>query len=76
MKRLASAATAALMWSGTPATAKLGSCGDPIMFGTTLPATGDLAGFAEKWRNMTVEFAKEINRDGGIFSGSAARNCR
>ncbi len=75
MNRLTSAAiaaTAALIWSSTPAGAKPGSCSDPVVFGTTLSATGDLAGFAEKWRDMTIEFAREINRDGGIF----LRSCR
>ena len=49
-----------------PASATVGSCDDPITFGTTISSTGRYSTLAGKWRNMTVEFAKMINERGGI----------
>jgi len=49
-----------------PAQATVGSCDDPITFGTTISSTGRYATLADKWRDMTIEFAKMINERGGI----------
>lgn len=50
----------------SPAHATVGSCVDPVTFGTTISSTGQYAAQAGKWRNMTIEFAKMINERGGI----------
>lgn len=50
----------------TPAHAKVGSCTEPVTFGTTISSTGRYSTLADKWRNMTLEFAKMINENGGI----------
>ena len=49
-----------------PAHAKVGSCTDPVTFGTTISSTGRYSTLADKWRDMTIEFAKMINENGGI----------
>lgn len=60
--------TAALVASSvsTPSFATVGSCTDPVTFGTTISSTGRYAALADKWRDMTIEFAKMINENGGI----------
>jgi branched-chain amino acid transport system substrate-binding protein len=50
----------------TPAYATVGSCTDPVTFGTTISSTGRYSTLADKWRGMTIEFAKMINENGGI----------
>jgi branched-chain amino acid transport system substrate-binding protein len=50
----------------TPAHAKVGSCTEPVTFGTTISSTGRYSTLADKWRGMTIEFAKMINEKGGI----------
>lgn len=57
---------AALLAAPSPGLAKVGSCVDPITFGTTISSTGRYSTLADKWRTMTVEFAKMINENGGI----------
>jgi len=49
-----------------PAAAKLGSCDDPIVLGTTLSESGVFSTLADRWRNMTKIFAEEVNKRGGI----------
>jgi ABC-type branched-subunit amino acid transport system substrate-binding protein len=51
----------------THALAKLNSCNDPIVFGTTISETGVFSTLAEKWRRMTEVFAEEVNKDGGVM---------
>src|SRR3954463_1909952 len=50
-----------------PALAKLGSCNDPILLGTTLSETGPFSTLADKWRKLTEVFAEEVNRSGGVM---------
>lgn len=50
----------------SPARATVGSCTDPVTFGTTISSTGRYSPLAGKWRDMTIEFAKMINEKGGI----------
>tara|TARA_R110002110_G_scaffold159849_1_gene357867 strand:+ start:1854 stop:3080 length:1227 start_codon:yes stop_codon:yes gene_type:complete len=60
------AASLATFTIPTPAGATIGSCDDPITFGTTISSTGRYSTLADKWRDMTIEFAKMINERGGI----------
>lgn len=48
------------------AQAKIGSCSDPIVFGTTISETGVFSSLADRWRKMTEVFAEEINKAGGV----------
>jgi branched-chain amino acid transport system substrate-binding protein len=50
-----------------PATAKLNSCNDPIVLGTTISETGVFSTLADAWRRMTEVFAEEVNRGGGVM---------
>src|SRR3954470_4450246 len=56
----------AVGFSGTAA-AKLGSCNDPIVMGTTLSETGPFSTLADKWRKLTEVFAEEVNKTGGVM---------
>lgn len=49
-----------------PASAKQGSCTDPVVFGTTISATGPFSVNADRWIRLTQVFADEINSKGGI----------
>lgn len=64
--RSIAAGIAAAAAIASPAGATVGSCTDPITFGTTISSTGRYSTLADKWRDMTVEFAKMINEKGGI----------
>lgn len=57
---------AALLAAPIPGQAKIASCTDQITFGTTISSTGRYSTLADRWRTMTVEFAKMINEQGGI----------
>lgn len=58
-----------------PASAKQGSCTDPIVFGTTISATGPFSVNADRWIKLTQVFADEINSKGGIkLSGCAGKS--
>jgi branched-chain amino acid transport system substrate-binding protein len=46
--------------------AKVGSCTEPVVFGTTISATGPFSVNADRWVKMTEIFAEEINKRGGI----------
>lgn len=49
------------------ASAKIGSCTDPIVLGTTLSETGPFSTLTDQWRQMTEIFFEELNKDGGIM---------
>jgi ABC-type branched-subunit amino acid transport system substrate-binding protein len=49
------------------AEAKIGSCEDPILLGTTISETGPFSTLTDRWRQMTEIFFEELNKDGGIF---------
>lgn len=63
---VAAAFAAAALMASTPADAKLGSCTDPVVFGTTISETGLFSTLTGNWRKMTEIFADEINKAGGI----------
>jgi branched-chain amino acid transport system substrate-binding protein len=48
------------------AEAKQGSCTDPVVFGTTISATGTFSVNADRWMKLTQVFADTINEKGGI----------
>lgn len=56
---------AAAVYSGA-ANAKIGSCEDPIVFGTTISETGPFSTLTTNWRALTEAFANEVNRRGGV----------
>lgn len=51
---------------GASANAKIGSCNDPILLGTTISETGPFSTLTSGWRGMTEAFEREINRGGGV----------
>ena len=55
------------------AVAKLNSCSDPIVIGTTISQTGPLASLTTNWDKMTDAFVDEVNKDGGIFLSSCGK---
>jgi branched-chain amino acid transport system substrate-binding protein len=57
---------AAGLISTTPASAKIGSCDEPITFGTTISATGPFSANADRWVKMTEIFEQEVNKRGGL----------
>ena len=64
---LVGALCAAALAFAIPASAKLGSCSDPILLGTTISETGPFSTLADKWRKVTEVFAEEVNKGGGIL---------
>lgn len=46
--------------------AKVGSCDDPVTFGTTISSTGTFSPNADRWVKMTEEFEQVINQRGGL----------
>jgi branched-chain amino acid transport system substrate-binding protein len=67
MGRLVQAAlAAALALAAGEAGATIGSCSDPITFGTTISNTGGFSTLTDNWQKMTEVFAEELNKDGGI----------
>lgn len=48
------------------ANAKIGSCEEPIVFGTTISETGPFSTLTTNWRAMTEAFANEVNQRGGV----------
>ncbi|MEP9349469.1 amino acid ABC transporter substrate-binding protein [Xanthobacter sp. KR7-225] len=60
------AMAAALVGAG-PAAAKIGSCDDPILLGTTISETGPFSTLTDNWKKMTEIFFEEINAAGGIY---------
>jgi len=57
----------ALIAAAAPAAAKIGSCNDPIVWGTTVSTTGQYSTFGERWAEMNEIFADEVNKQGGIM---------
>ena len=55
------------------ARAKIGSCTDPILLGTTISETGPFSTLTTGWRAMTEAFEKEINRNGGVSVKACAK---
>lgn len=60
------ALAAALLGSG-PAAAKIGSCDEPILLGTTISETGPFSTLTDNWKKMTEIFFEEVNNAGGIY---------
>jgi branched-chain amino acid transport system substrate-binding protein len=56
-----------------PAFAKLNSCSDPIVIGTTISQSGPLASLTQNWDKMTEAFVEEVNKDGGIMLSSCGK---
>jgi branched-chain amino acid transport system substrate-binding protein len=48
------------------ASAKQGSCTDPILLGTTISATGAFSPNADRWVKLTQVFEEEVNKKGGL----------
>ena len=63
---IAVAVTAYLAFFSTQSLATIGSCDQPIVFGTTISETGPFSTLTGHWRKMTEVFAEEINKTGGI----------
>ena len=61
------ASVAGALTCAGPAAAKLNSCTDPIVLGTTISETGPFSTLADKWRKLTEVFAEEVNKGGGIM---------
>lgn len=57
----------AMLALALPAPAKVGSCSDPIVLGTTISDTGPFSTLADRWRKMSEVYAEELNKDGGVF---------
>ena len=66
IRSLTAAAVAAALLGAYPAAAKVGSCDEPIVWGTTISVTGVYSTLADRWREMTEIFAEEVNKLGGI----------
>jgi len=47
--------------------AKIGSCSEPILLGTTISETGPFSTLTDHWKEMTEDFFDELNKEGGIF---------
>ena len=66
----ASAMTIGLAVLATNAQAKIGSCDDPIVIGTTISETGPFSTLTDNWKVMTENFFDEINKGGGVHVSS------
>lgn len=53
--------------------AKIGSCEEPILLGTTISESGPFSTLADRWRKMTEVFAEEINKSGGVQVKSCSK---
>jgi branched-chain amino acid transport system substrate-binding protein len=69
---IAAAMLAAWLAPGS-ASAKLNSCNDPILIGTTISMTGPQASLTTHWDKMTAVFVEEVNKDGGIYLSSCGK---
>jgi ABC-type branched-subunit amino acid transport system substrate-binding protein len=56
-----------LSLSCATALAKVGSCDEPILLGTTISMSGTYSTLAERYAKMTETFAEELNKTGGVF---------
>lgn len=64
---------AALLALAPQVQAKVGSCNDPIVLGTSISETGPFSTLADRWRKMSEVFADEVNRSGGVFVKSCGK---
>lgn len=55
------------------AQAKIGSCDEPILLGTTISETGPFSTLTDNWKAMTVNFFDEINKAGGVNVSSCGK---
>ena len=60
------AAVLSLAMGSFAAQAKIGSCDEPILLGTTISETGPFSTLTDNWRVMTENFFDEINKAGGV----------
>ena len=60
------AAILSLAMGSFAAQAKIGSCDEPILLGTTISETGPFSTLTDNWRVMTENFFDEINKAGGV----------
>jgi branched-chain amino acid transport system substrate-binding protein len=77
IRGLFATAACAVVFAGITdiAAAKQGSCTDPIVFGTTISATGAFSPNADRWVKLTQVFEDEINKKGGIkLSGCGGKS--
>lgn len=70
---LTTAALVGLVASGAVAQAKIGSCDEPILLGTTISETGPFSTLTDNWKAMTEAFFDEINKMGGIDVSSCGK---
>jgi len=68
-----SAAIIGLLTCVETAEAKIGSCDEPILLGTTLSETGPFSTLTDNWKAMTENFFDEINKQGGIDVASCGK---
>lgn len=71
--RRATLALAGLAALSGSALAKVGSCDEPIVLGTTISETGPFSTLTDNWRTMTEVFFDEINKAGGIAVASCGK---
>jgi branched-chain amino acid transport system substrate-binding protein len=71
--RAAGAAFLLALALGGTAHARIGSCTEPIVLGTTISETGPFSTLADRWRKMTEVFAEEVNKGGGVEVKSCGR---
>ena len=57
----------------SPAQAKVGSCDEPILLGTTISETGPFSTLTDNWKAMTENFFDEINKQGGVNVASCGK---
>jgi branched-chain amino acid transport system substrate-binding protein len=65
-KALGTALASSLVLFSSQSIAKIGSCTDPILLGTTISESGPFSTLSDRWRKMTEVFAEEINKTGGV----------
>jgi ABC-type branched-subunit amino acid transport system substrate-binding protein len=66
-KRLAGVVLgSSMVLASSQSIAKIGSCDEPILLGTTISESGQFSSLANRWRKMTEVFAEEINKTGGV----------
>ncbi len=63
----AAVAALATVAGASDANAKIGSCDEPIVLGTTISETGPFSTLTDRWKPMTEIFFEELNKDGGVF---------
>ena len=66
-KFVGAAVISSIAFASSQAIAKVGSCDDPILLGTTISESGPFSTLADRWRKMSEVFAEEINKTGGVM---------